>query len=437
MNPYRRLCRGLDIFVHENYHDVQPGCAAMAKRKYLTEAWNALTPEAKNEYNRKAKHESEVLNELRDASFTELLDSGFYGSLRKTARTTLMRRAALRSLKQMQSHPMWAAGAGLEGFGTGLRPEHVILEKSKERMKIEREDISAFDPRSYPMYWKGRGLQPVDCCARRYQGLCKNDPTLPLVATATNNFHYELSRAKLAKSGPLLVSFHVEPALDCEPKRLYFFTRFFGSGDVALLVEARAVEDESQVSHVALAKVDERIVCSSTYLCFSRLLVDAANARGVGPDDLDSVTFACLKTEIRGGGQYEVRVGGFLLPPTDISCKVRARAKTDKRDAGVELPFGLSYAAAKPTKEKRSGARVGKPLATTMTKGDGSEETSSGGGDDAWSSGEASYNALSDKSADSTSSSEDEATCSNNVIALQLQLWFGRLGMRVAHVMVW
>ena len=61
-------------------------------------------------------------------NFDELHKAGRLPSLRKGVRSSVRQRAALRTFRNMQEDPFWSTGTQLGGYGTGLKPEHVVNE---------------------------------------------------------------------------------------------------------------------------------------------------------------------------------------------------------------------------------------------------------------------------------------------------------------------
>ena len=127
-NPIIRSVRPIDVFVSNRYSEVDDGVrpTGLAKCVALTNAFTKLSRADRLDFENKAKAENDILDQLRQLDFKDLIDSPLLSNLRRHLKTTMLRNVAVNALKQLQNHSMRDEGSALDGFGTGLRPGLVV-----------------------------------------------------------------------------------------------------------------------------------------------------------------------------------------------------------------------------------------------------------------------------------------------------------------------
>ena len=118
-------------------------------------------------------------------------------------------------------------------------------------------------------------MRPFETCHEKFKGLCEENAVLEQAMFGTKNFYAQMQAAKLSKSGPLVVQFQVKPSVDGDAAAYYFFLRFYGRGEVAILVEATAHEDDigpDEMPYLEPALVNGSCIATTSQLAFRRLL---------------------------------------------------------------------------------------------------------------------------------------------------------------------
>ena len=341
--PIMQIPRGSELFAHEHGHEIAPGSGVLSRAKAVTAAWNALPIFEKVVFSSRAHNEAEVINDVAPGlGFRELVESRVLGNVRKILRTTLLRQAAVRTLDTIKRSPMWASGAGIDGFGTGLR-EEFVAQGSQASMKAACDRLINFDHRASEDFWKGCSMQPFECCEIRNYGLCEEDPTLAQCNTATKHLYNIMTQAKIAKKGPLVISLQSQPKVEGDTAHYFFFTRFIGRGHSALLVSAEFHDEDADVPHLAPKLQDGVVATYTSQLAVRHILHQSARIGGTRPSSIESMAFACFKTKRRHDRSYfAVQKIGFHVSPTIFSTKVCERAKRERENT-VDLPFGLTW----------------------------------------------------------------------------------------------
>ena len=244
---------------------------------------------------------------------------------------------AHRALKDLQQHSSWSAGSGLCGYGTGLKPEYVS-EKPQRTIMAESNALFQFDPVVKENAWVG-AMRPPQPCSIRCHGLCGQDVAWPLALKATKNMYTVMKSNKVLEKAPLLISFEV--AESGSEASFYFFTRFFGTGDVALLVQSSSVQVGASSVHV-LAGVEASCVVCTSHLAFHRVLKAASEKKECQVSDFRIVKLTCFESvSFDGSDGYAVEV---LRPCLEADLSLAVERKAAKRSDVAQLPFGLSLA---------------------------------------------------------------------------------------------
>ena len=123
------------------------------------------------------------------------------------------------------------------------------------------------------------------------QRLCSKDDCLPLVQQATVNFYTVMTKATLARKGPLLVRFGAPAGVGWY---YYFFLRFFGKGDNCLLAEA---EQLSADDYSLKADQDAVFIVATSNLAFHHTLVSASRTQGKDVTDFQEILAVCMFSE--------------------------------------------------------------------------------------------------------------------------------------------
>ena len=196
-----RKVRAYDVFVSERYDEETGDDSMVVKRRRVDKKWQELSAAEKNVYEGKAEHQTALRSQASGASFTEFVNEGFAGRFRRSSRQTAQRRAAMASLRDLQSSKAWSAGSATTSFGTGLHKSKV-LEGSDEEMARLTKEIFAYDPEAKPTH---RGtMQPVRSCSLQNYGLCAKDEELGMAKMLTFNFYAAMFKAGLHVKLPLL-----------------------------------------------------------------------------------------------------------------------------------------------------------------------------------------------------------------------------------------
>ena len=122
--------RGFDVYISEEIRKVD-GPGAITARKLLNERWAELADSDKQPYRAKAETENKVLDQIGGQNYSQFVNSGVASQLRHAVRKSMARKAAQRTLEEIKADPAWSNGAGLMGYGIGLKTELAVKDSQE------------------------------------------------------------------------------------------------------------------------------------------------------------------------------------------------------------------------------------------------------------------------------------------------------------------
>ena len=270
-----RNSRGLDLFVRERFPEAGADVGVMERRARCTQMWKDLTPAERSVYNGRAQARAEEgQNEIPDLAHFGQLDQSELGRTKlKRARTE----SAMRSLKMLREHPAWRAGANVDAYGVGLRPD-LVLPGTNNHFAAEADRLFGFSPIAKPKL--DHVSKPFQTCAILYGGVCETDPFFEQVQIAMRNFYVEMVNIKVHKDGPVLINLSLpdlpfSPAIDSDGE-FYAFARFWNKDQTSTLLQAETVA-AGPPRKLILSIPDETLVINTFQRVVSRILVSVMN----------------------------------------------------------------------------------------------------------------------------------------------------------------
>ena len=172
------------------------------------ETWRNAPDDVRSACAAQAEAENE---DVEQVGFLEFVAREAGGQHRKARCLTAKRAAVQRTLRQLQTHPCYSAGAGIMTYGCGLRADKVRL-GSADRMAEECGKLFDFDCREHENP-KG-GLSFFTPCSSRNGGVCQQEQ----FAARSRHGSRNLAQLLREKKRPLLLRFTVPDASSPEPQ---------------------------------------------------------------------------------------------------------------------------------------------------------------------------------------------------------------------------
>jgi len=300
------VCRAYDIYVSETYQDHEDpdgDNSLKAKRRRTDESWRNLPDERRREYEEKAKEEAERRQRGAAMSFPEFLAAGAREGIRafkKKSGASFKRQAVVRTLQDLDAHPVFRGGANIGCFNSALKPSCVLLPGSDAAMTAASNKLFAYDPKQHAN--PPGPMRIFNVCSLTCKGLCVKDEMYEACNICTRNLYTVIRRHApgYKKQMPFVVEFRIEESerwsQTIEP---HFLTDVFNKGEHAITIQAvleMQLQPDGGNVHLATPQPVGLNIFATSHMVFRRMLHAATDAHPDAWASIDVISMWVYRT---------------------------------------------------------------------------------------------------------------------------------------------